>query len=677
MQVHEGLSRERSISTPSKHVNGRNHLLHAPGGSTPRHGKQDAADLVSKRLKEALANASERGVDYVKLDRGFVDAILMAVDQKKEQVHELSGKLDGLKRTSKQIMDGMSVAQEEYDKELSARRTAEAEVSRLRVELSGQTARLTAMSGDDRRRELQQQMTKELSDNLGDLERDVSKLRVERDMTLAEVEELSASKRLANVLKITVSSNLSLSSSPIATEAPAANLSRSLTMRLDNIKRQYQKDLIPLTQQREVLMREILELKEARDIFLEETTVLNARNEELAELNAQYERRLDLLQPTDRKVTPPQNVTPPKSMDTSKSRQGGVLAPAISTTSTTSSGTLIEDNLDLRPPVKQQKSDSSDSAGQQRPRGIGIRWMGNKANKELSPLPQIFDIQKPKSRVEHAFQQLSVLRFARCDHCGDKMWGSQLRCSTCNIAVHVRCVNNVQASCAHESSSTSREESSAPAAPLPPSMFGRNLIEQVLADSATKGGLRTVPVIVEKCIDAVEALGMDYEGIYRKTGGSGQSKSITQLFERGDYDSFDLRDSDLFNDISSVTSVLKNYFRALPDPLLTYSLHEGFVSAASIREPTRKAAELTSLVAQLPKEHYHTLCHLMLHLHRVQLQSDVNRMNARNLGVVFGPTLMRSQDVAREFADMAGKALSIEWLVENAPVVFSNTIPQS
>ena len=38
-------------------------------------------------------------------------------------------------------------------------------------------------------------------------------------------------------------------------------------------------------------------------------------------------------------------------------------------------------------------------------------------------------------------------------------------------------------------------------------MFGRDLIEQVLADSMDEDGPRQVPVIVEKCIDAVEALG--------------------------------------------------------------------------------------------------------------------------------------------------------------------------
>ena len=129
-------------------------------------------------------------------------------------------------------------------------------------------------------------------------------------------------------------------------------------------------------------------------------------------------------------------------------------------------------------------------------------------------------------------------------------------------------------------------------------MFGRDLSEQTAADKAE------TPVIVSKSIAAVEAVGellqpdhprgpgrgkqgqmadvsgMEYEGIYRKTGGSSQSKQITQLFERGDYDAFDLSDVEVFNDISSVTSVLKTYFRQLPNPLLTHELHESFVAAA-------------------------------------------------------------------------------------------------
>jgi hypothetical protein len=201
-------------------------------------------------------------------------------------------------------------------------------------------------------------------------------------------------------------------------------------------------------------------------------------------------------------------------------------------------------------------------------------------------------------------------------------------------------------------------------------MFGRDLREQVQADS--KGEDRQVPVIVEKCIEAVEARALDYEGIYRKTGGSGQSKAITQMFERGDYDSFDLCDSDRFNDICSVTSVLKTYFRMLPVPLLTFDLHDQFIMAAvAIRDPSLKHQTLLNLVDKLPNEHYFTLRMLMLHLHRVRERSEKNLMNGRNLGVVFGPTLLRSRDPGAEFSDMAGKALFVEWLVDNAPTVFN------
>jgi hypothetical protein len=88
------------------------------------------------------------------------------------------------------------------------------------------------------------------------------------------------------------------------------------------------------------------------------------------------------------------------------------------------------------------------------------------------------------------------------------------------------------------------------------------------------------------------------------------------MFERGDYDSFDLCDADRFNDICSVTSVLKTYFRTLPVPLLTFDLHDQFMAAIAIRDPSLKHQSLVDLVDKLPNEHYFTLRMLMLHLNR-------------------------------------------------------------
>lgn len=215
-------------------------------------------------------------------------------------------------------------------------------------------------------------------------------------------------------------------------DGPGATVGRSLTMRLDNIKRQYQHELVPLTQQRETLAREIVDLKEARDIFLEETAVLNARNEELAQLNSQYERRLDSGHSRDKSLPPLQTSSAQPagqskaSFDSLRERQAQA-PPIVNTTSTSSSATLIDDV----PEVRQQKPNKMDQGEghPQRPR-MGLRWPGNKGSKEASfngfPPP---GESKLKKRVEHTFQQLSILRFARCDSCGDKMWGSQLRCS--------------------------------------------------------------------------------------------------------------------------------------------------------------------------------------------------------------------------------------------------------
>jgi len=88
----------------------------------------------------------------------------------------------------------LTVAGEEYDKELALRRELEAEVSRLRAQVHTQTARLSVISGDERRQENMRRRSNDLAVSLTGLERDISRLRAQRDMTLAEVEELHATK---------------------------------------------------------------------------------------------------------------------------------------------------------------------------------------------------------------------------------------------------------------------------------------------------------------------------------------------------------------------------------------------------------------------------------------------------------------------------------------------------
>ena len=180
----------------------------------------DDGEALRRRLQDAVGTASERGTGQVTLEVGLVQSLLGVFDQQMSEYASLRQNLDGMKvsrhflmyplrrleglsyacgvalqRASKQYIDGLTVAQTEYDRELKARRDAEAEVTRLRVLLSGQAVRLTAISGDSKRQEAQKQHAQDLNDQMSTLEHDLSKLKVERDMTLAEVEQLSASRR--------------------------------------------------------------------------------------------------------------------------------------------------------------------------------------------------------------------------------------------------------------------------------------------------------------------------------------------------------------------------------------------------------------------------------------------------------------------------------------------------
>lgn len=101
-------------------------------------------------------------------------------------------------------------------------------------------------------------------------------------------------------------------------------------------------------------------------------------------------------------------------------------------------------------------------------------------------------------------------------------------------------------------------------AEAPTTLFGSDLVER--ADHER----RQIPSVVTRCIEEVELRGMDVEGIYRKTGGNSQVKMVQEGFDKNE--DYDISDPSI--DITSVTSVLKQYFRKLPNPLLTFEVYE-------------------------------------------------------------------------------------------------------
>ncbi len=165
---------------------------------------------------------------------------------------------------------------------------------------------------------------------------------------------------------------------------------------------------------------------------------------------------------------------------------------------------------------------------------------------------------------------------------------------------------------------------------------------------------------------------MDVEGIYRKSGGSSQIQIIKDGFERSPND-FDLSDPDL--DIHAVTSGLKQYFRKLPMPLITYEVYDKLLDTTNVPEveKEKRIEAMHRALGDLPKVHRDVLEFLTFHLKRVVEREIENLMTSTNIAVVFAPTIMRPESLSREMTDTGRKNEVVQFLVENCHAIFMDS----
>jgi len=71
--------------------------LTTPESTTPTPVLGESYELVVKRLQEALADANEKGLQQVKFEKAFMEATLLAMEQKRMDCNELRARYDGTK----------------------------------------------------------------------------------------------------------------------------------------------------------------------------------------------------------------------------------------------------------------------------------------------------------------------------------------------------------------------------------------------------------------------------------------------------------------------------------------------------------------------------------------------------------------------------------------------------
>lgn len=178
--------------------------------------------------------------------------------------------------------------------------------------------------------------------------------------------------------------------------------------------------------------------------------------------------------------------------------------------------------------------------------------------------------------------------------------------------------------------------------------------------------------VIKKFIYAVETRGIDEQGLYRIVGvNSRVQKLISLAMDPKTCADVELESTEW--EIKTITSAIKHYLRMLPAPLMTYQYQRSFIKAAKLDNPEARVAEIHSIVHRLPEKNQQMLELLMKHLAKVASHHQQNLMTVANLGVVFGPTLLRPQEeTVAAIMDIKFQNIVIEILIENHERIFKD-----
>jgi len=252
-------------------------------------------------------------------------------------------------------------------------------------------------------------------------------------------------------------------------------------------------------------------------------------------------------------------------------------------------------------------------------------------NKRRNSIIESSTLSVTNEIIPHIFISHSYIKPTKCEICQELCWRKEVRCKTCGYRCHERCqaqaekvssciVNKVQ-----KANKISEMESQKKLFGTTISTYGINEIDYI-------------PYIVKCCVNEVEKRGLKIEGIYRKSGNVIKTRNLVQAFDRGDAP--DISGTGEFPDIAVITSTLKQYFRDLPEALIPERFFNDIKEILEFDDEAEQVHKMRTLIEQLPKTNYETLKFLSLHLNNIDANSDVNLMTSKNLGVVFGPTLI-------------------------------------
>ncbi|XP_025096196.1 rho GTPase-activating protein 27-like isoform X2 [Pomacea canaliculata] len=157
-----------------------------------------------------------------------------------------------------------------------------------------------------------------------------------------------------------------------------------------------------------------------------------------------------------------------------------------------------------------------------------------------------------------------------------------------------------------------------------------------------------VPAFLEDAGKVIKK-NIDCEGLFRKSGDLRRQNVLKSQVEQG----CSLSECD----VHDVTSLVKFFFRLLPEPLVPCLFHDPLLACLNITHHDRRVEAVQGLCFSLPAHHLSSLRYFMRLLAHVAAMSVVNRMTARNLAVVLTPSLIRMKSRSKLMTEEELRAL--------------------
>ena len=197
-----------------------------------------------------------------------------------------------------------------------------------------------------------------------------------------------------------------------------------------------------------------------------------------------------------------------------------------------------------------------------------------------------------------------------------------------------------------------------------------NTLQRIKADSIEDNINSLAFAFLKDCLSELERRGMEEKGLYRVVGVVSKVKKLLLVgLDNGGGD-LDLSDPKQWES-KTIASAIKQFLRDLSKPLMTHHLYEDFLSAAKLADDEDRLKAVEGVLRRLPSANKQMLKVLIVHLRKVSLKADANKMTAGNLSVCFGPTLLRPrEETVASIMDIKFCNEVVQILIENCDRLF-------